>query len=290
MVTEYIAYSVLHLYEVDMDVKHALDKFDFYIFPVVNPDGMSLDVFLPTTPLTQPRIRLQPNREPPVAQEPTETARQPLLWPRPQSQLGRPLEQHRRRRDPALPEHIPWRKSARRSRDEGVSEKTGIHPSPARHPTVYRLARFRAAGHVPYSPPTSPSAKTSCFPLQQHALTPSYPITAYSYACDKHLPLFSTTRWLGHELATAMTATHGTPYRAGAACELLPYRASGDSADWAFEVLGADHAYTVELRPGLRGRTGASATGFKLPEKQIRGTAEEAWAGVKRVLGFVHRY
>jgi murein tripeptide amidase MpaA len=39
MVTEYIAYSLLRQYKADADVKHALDSFDFYIFPVVNPDG-----------------------------------------------------------------------------------------------------------------------------------------------------------------------------------------------------------------------------------------------------------
>lgn len=39
MVTEYIAHSLLRQYGVDADVKHALDSFDFYIFPVVNPDG-----------------------------------------------------------------------------------------------------------------------------------------------------------------------------------------------------------------------------------------------------------
>ncbi|EAQ91706.1 hypothetical protein CHGG_03641 [Chaetomium globosum CBS 148.51] len=111
----------------------------------------------------------------------------------------------------------------------------------------------------------------------------------YSHTCTTHLPPFSTTRWLGHELAAAMSATHGTRYRAGAACELLAYRASGDSADWALDVLGADHAYTVELRPGLRGRTGAAAAGFRLPEREIRGVGEEAWDGVRRVMGFVLR-
>jgi hypothetical protein len=82
-----------------------------------------------------------------------------------------------------------------------------------------------------------------------------------------------------------MGKVHGTRYRSGAACELL-YPTAGDSADYAFEVLGADYAYTVELRPGLDGGGG----GFKLPEDQILGTAEEAWAGVRHVLQFIHHY
>jgi hypothetical protein len=84
------------------------------------------------------------------------------------------------------------------------------------------------------------------------------------------------------ELAAAMRKVHGTKYKAGTACELL-YPTSGDSADYAFEVLGAEYAYTVELRPGLRG----NGRGFELPEKQILPTAEEAWAGVKHIVQLI---
>lgn len=80
-----------------------------------------------------------------------------------------------------------------------------------------------------------------------------------------------------------MAKVHGTRYKAGAACNLL-YPTSGDSADFAFEVLGASYAYTVELRPGLRVKDG-----FRLSERQILATAEEAWGGVKHVLQFIHR-
>lgn len=44
MVTEYIAHSLLERYGTDRDIEHALDRFDFYIFPIVNPDGMSSHV------------------------------------------------------------------------------------------------------------------------------------------------------------------------------------------------------------------------------------------------------
>ena len=107
--------------------------------------------------------------------------------------------------------------------------------------------------------------------------------TAYGYSCDKKLPPFSAISWLAGELAHAMRKAHGTEYRTGTACGLL-YATSGDSADWAFEVLGADYAYTVELRPGLR------EGGFRLPERLILPTAEEAWAGVRHVLQLIHHY
>ncbi len=49
MVTEYIAYNLLEQYRFDSDIKHAMDSFDFYIFPLVNPDGIYLHH--PTSPL-----------------------------------------------------------------------------------------------------------------------------------------------------------------------------------------------------------------------------------------------
>lgn len=79
-----------------------------------------------------------------------------------------------------------------------------------------------------------------------------------------------------------MKKVHGTEYKSGTACGLL-YPTSGDSVDYVFEVLRADYAYTVELRPGRRGKGG-----FKLPENQILPTAEEAWGGVKHVLQFIN--
>ncbi len=81
-----------------------------------------------------------------------------------------------------------------------------------------------------------------------------------------------------------MKKVHGTEYTAGAACKML-YPTTGDSVDYAFEVLGADYAYTVELRPGRRGRWG-----FKLPENQILPTAEEVWGGVRHVLPLIHHH
>lgn len=39
MVSEYITYSLLEGYAGDEEVKNILDTYDFYVFPVVNPDG-----------------------------------------------------------------------------------------------------------------------------------------------------------------------------------------------------------------------------------------------------------
>lgn len=39
MTAEYVAYSLLNNYANSTEVKSYVDKYDFYIFPVVNPDG-----------------------------------------------------------------------------------------------------------------------------------------------------------------------------------------------------------------------------------------------------------
>lgn len=39
MANEYIAWNLLSKYSTTTEIKGFVDKYDFYIFPVVNPDG-----------------------------------------------------------------------------------------------------------------------------------------------------------------------------------------------------------------------------------------------------------
>ncbi|KAK0667911.1 hypothetical protein QBC41DRAFT_227322 [Cercophora samala] len=39
MVNEYLAFNLLTKYDTDAEIKSFVDKYDFYVFPVVNPDG-----------------------------------------------------------------------------------------------------------------------------------------------------------------------------------------------------------------------------------------------------------
>lgn len=50
---EYHAYSLLTNYATDAQTKAWVDQYDFYIFPVVNPDGKSLSQ--PITRYTAPK-------------------------------------------------------------------------------------------------------------------------------------------------------------------------------------------------------------------------------------------
>ncbi|KAK3904190.1 hypothetical protein C8A05DRAFT_42699 [Staphylotrichum tortipilum] len=239
MVAEYIAYSLLSESHVDADIKHALDSFDFYIFPVVNPDGL---VYSQTK-----RRMWRKNRQ---AQNGT-------------SCVGRDLNRN-------------W--------DIHWGQNGGSSASPC-HGTYRGQNAFDA-----------PETRALAMELEDinerqgirlfidwHAFG-QLVMHPYGYSCNKSLPPFSATAWLAGELAEAMRKVHGTKYKSGTACNLL-YATSGDSADFVFEVLGADYAYTVELRPGR-----LDQRGFRLPENEIMETAEEAWGGVKHMLNLIHHY
>lgn len=43
--TEYIAQQLLENYSKDQDITTALDKYDVYIAPITNPDGISPTLF-----------------------------------------------------------------------------------------------------------------------------------------------------------------------------------------------------------------------------------------------------
>jgi carboxypeptidase T len=78
---------------------------------------------------------------------------------------------------------------------------------------------------------------------------------------------------LGDRIASAMFATHETPYRLSSAIEFYP--ASGTMLDWMYGEAGA-LSYTIELRPPWpRG-----AGGFVLPPEEIRPTCDEGLAAV----------
>ena len=65
MVTEYVADRLLGQYGVDTNIKHAMDSFDFYIFPLVNPDGTSLS--LPPVQLTAKTVQALCTAKPSIA-------------------------------------------------------------------------------------------------------------------------------------------------------------------------------------------------------------------------------
>ncbi|KAG8225683.1 hypothetical protein J437_LFUL001715 [Ladona fulva] len=73
----------------------------------------------------------------------------------------------------------------------------------------------------------------------------------------------------------ALKSVKGTDYLLGTAAELM-YISSGASDDWAKGVAGIKYAYTIELPD-----TGAH--GFILPASRIESTGQETWEGIKEL-------
>lgn len=103
----------------------------------------------------------------------------------------------------------------------------------------------------------------------------NYLLSPYGYTSSLP-PTSSTIVALANRAAAAIRAVYGTAYTTGPSGATL-YPTTGSSVDYAFDVAGADYAYTFELRD-----TGAN--GFVLPPAQIRPTGTEVLEGVKVLL------
>lgn len=104
MVNEFMAYQLLNNYTKSTTVRNFVDKYDFYIFPVVNPDGLlPVPVCGGRGWLTQrDRLRLLTDDGAAVAQEPRARGRQQLRRHRHQPQLERRLGPDRRGLDQSV--------------------------------------------------------------------------------------------------------------------------------------------------------------------------------------------
>ncbi|XP_067116330.1 carboxypeptidase O isoform X1 [Osmerus mordax] len=84
---------------------------------------------------------------------------------------------------------------------------------------------------------------------------------------------------VGLAAAKAIKGVHGMDYTVGTSPDVL-YPNSGSSRDWA-RLIGIPYSFTFELRD-------KGDHGFELPADQIQPTCEEAYAGAKSILTYVH--
>jgi hypothetical protein len=80
----------------------------------------------------------------------------------------------------------------------------------------------------------------------------------YSYSCSEFPGDAETLMEAALGVAKSMKTDHGTPYKAGQACDLV-YRAAGDSIDYAYGGQKIRWAYSAEMRDtGTVGRCGSA--------------------------------
>ncbi len=102
-----------------------------------------------------------------------------------------------------------------------------------------------------------------------------YPL-AYGYSCTAVAAKNTELQALAKGAVAAITAVHDVPFRAGPICSTI-YQATGSSVDYVNDVVGADYAFTSELRD-------TGYYGFVLPAPLIVPSGEEAFAGLRYLL------
>merc|ERR1711915_1073224 len=96
-------------------------------------------------------------------------------------------------------------------------------------------------------------------------------MTPYGY--DYVLPANYDEQYRVAEIGVnALTAVHGTQFTYGNIADVI-YLAAGGSSDWAYDSVGVQYTYALELRD-------TGNWGFLLPPEQILPTAEETLAGI----------
>ncbi|VDK82401.1 unnamed protein product [Litomosoides sigmodontis] len=88
---------------------------------------------------------------------------------------------------------------------------------------------------------------------------------------------------VGRQAVKALENIYGTKFRLGTGADIL-YPSSGGSDDWAKAKAGVKFVYLLELRPGEN-----DFDGFLLDRRQLIPTGRETWAGVRVVIDAVMR-
>lgn len=102
-----------------------------------------------------------------------------------------------------------------------------------------------------------------------------YLLSPYGYTSN--VPANSNAQVaLANRSVAAIQAVYGTEWTTGPSGATL-YPTTGSSVDYAFDVAGADYAYTYELRD-------KGENGFVLPPSEIRPVGIEMLEGVKVLL------
>ncbi|KAI1773612.1 hypothetical protein F4818DRAFT_442919 [Hypoxylon cercidicola] len=243
-VVEYLTYQLVANYNNDTTVKSFLDKYDFYILPIVNPDGF---VYTQTNNRMwrknrQPRsgttaIGTDVNRNWPYQWQGQGSSTSPgsvtVVWP-----LVTP---------PRIPESevIPLCLMMNLIKLADLFIALGDRLAAGRGIKLY--IDWHSYGQL--------------------ILTP------YGYSCTAAASNQAKQSTLSRGTASAIARPYGTRFTAGPTCATL-YVANGGSNDYVTDVNNAELGWAIELRDTGR-------NGFTLPADQIMASGIEAWEGMK---------
>ncbi|CAK7221706.1 hypothetical protein SBRCBS47491_004618 [Sporothrix bragantina] len=262
MVVEYLAYQLAEA-TVDMinktnatnttnttaDLTAALEKYDVYAFPIVNPDGF---VYTQTTDRLWRKNR-QANAE--TNSSSSSMSSSNLAAAPSPACVGRDINRN-------WP--IAWANEGGASTNPCAQDYRGGAQADAPETaalTSWLLGTQRRQSIALY--------------IDYHSYGQLF-MTPYGYTCE-HFPANNTELlYLASGAADAIYDVHGVYFQSGGICSML-YKSTGNSVDYVHDVVGVPYSFTSELRD-------MGQTGFVLPPAQIRPSCEEALAGVAYLL------
>ncbi|RDA94946.1 hypothetical protein CP533_0159 [Ophiocordyceps camponoti-saundersi (nom. inval.)] len=252
MVVEYMTYSLVSGYAENQEIRGFLDKYDFYMFPIVNPDGFKY---------TQTTERLwRKNRQPDESS----------------SCVGRDINRN-----------WPYRwdgpgSSTEPCREDYRGEAAGDGTETKSLSGLLQKVKDRQGLklYIDFHSYSQLLMTRELFPIlfglvELGARLTNY-LVAYGWTCDATPANNDELQSLASGAAEAIRAVHGTTFQTGPICSTI-YQTAGNSVDYVADVVKADYAFATELRDVGR-------YGFVLPPNQILPSGEEAFEGVKYLL------
>ncbi|WKX91240.1 hypothetical protein Q1695_009793 [Nippostrongylus brasiliensis] len=240
----YIIDRLIADYDTDPLVRRAVDQLNFYIFPVLNPDGYEY-----SRSGVSPMIR---------------------LWRKNRSSMICKKDQWYRERccgGVDLNRNFDWFWGEIGSSSDRCSEiYQGKSP--------FSEAEARAVKDMMFSPELR--GKVDAF-LTLHTYSQMW-IHPFSHQRKTVPEDITDIEQVGRKALGALESVYGTKYRFGTGADIL-YPSSGGSDDWAKGKGGAKYVYLMELRPSEE-----VWDGFILDSRQLIPTGRETWAGIKVVI------
>ncbi|KAI1812075.1 hypothetical protein GGS20DRAFT_592041 [Poronia punctata] len=212
MTVEYITYQLINNYNNDTAIKKVLDSYDFYILPIVNPDGF---VYTQTSSRLWRKNRQTRSGSSGIG---TDINRNwPYKWEGSgsSSSPGSVLLQR------AL---TLMTETYRGAKAGDTPENTGIR--------TYGDKLVAGKGIKLY--------------IDWHSYG-QYILTPYGYSCSAKAPNQSKQDSLAKSTGAAIAAVHGTRFTTGQTCGTL-YVTNGGSNDYFTDVSPAEYAWAIELR------------------------------------------
>lgn len=240
----YIIDQLVTKYDVNLQIRRLVDDMDWFIVPLLNPDGYEY-----TRSSTNPEVRLWRKNRSPI----TCRIAQNGIFSQPQQECCQGVDLNR---------NYDWHYGMEGSSNDPCSE---IYqgPSAFSEPETRAVHRFIAKRRD--------TIKTF-LTFHSYSQILMYPFGHREQTYTSDVDDLKSTAM---QAANALRAAYGTQYTVGTGADTL-YPASGGAEDWAKGRMGIKYSYLFELRPD-----GQVWDGFLLDESQILPTARETFEAVK---------